>query len=349
MPQSQPRQHWVSIHHLQHVVDSGETAGLDGDALLRLLGMSRPQLDDAEATIPVRLLEAALESLLRASPKSSPDQPFGLRLAAETQPAAFGVLGLLSQSSSRLAEVLKLLVRYNGLLSDIGHFSLQPAPGRLHIVWECRAGSPLFRRHAREYVLGCLVVLGRLLLPAQTRFPLAVRFPHKPPSTLTHRREYQDVLRCPVHFEQPDTAVTIDNRLLATPLRHGDPALLRALEAHADELLQRRRRHQPLSGEVSRLITAMLGECKVTMPELARQLGLSNRSLQRRLHAENTGFQELLDRARLARARELLHDRNLPLDLLAAHIGLQSRQTLIRWFHRHTGQTPGQYREVIRP
>lgn len=341
MPRNEPPQHWVSIHHLQHFVSSSETAGLNGDDLLRLLGMSRPQLNNAEATIPLRLLETMLESLVSAAP----DRPLGLRLAAETQPATFGVLGFLTQSASRLADVLKLLVRYNGLLSDIGHFSLQPAPGRLHIIWECRTGSPLFRRHTHEYVLGCLVVLGRLLLPAQARFPLAVTFPHRPPSALIHRQEYQNVLRCPVHFEQPRAAVTIDNQLLAMPLRHGDPAILRALEIHADELLQRRRHNPPLSGEVTRLITTMLGESKVSMPELARQLGVSNRNLQRRLRAENTCFQELLDYARLARTRELLLDRDLPLDLLAAHVGLQSRQTLIRWFRRHTGQTPGQYRE----
>lgn len=344
MSRDQPPQHWVSIHHLQHFVDYGKAAGLSGDDLAVGLDAWRTPVRDTEATIPLSLLETMLEGLVSAAP----EQPLGLRLAAATQPATFGVLGFLTQSSPRLADVLELLVRYNGLLSDIGHFSLRPAPGRLHLVWECRAGNSLFRRHAREYVLACLVVLGRLLLPAQTRFPLAVTFPHGAPGGRAHRQEYHDVLHCPVHFGQPDAAIIIDNRLLTTPLRHSDPAILHALQTHADQLLQRRRQNRPLSSDVLRLISAMLGESKVSMPELAHQLGISNRSLQRRLRAENTSFQQLLDQARLARTRELLHDRQLPLELLAARVGLQSRQTLIRWFHRHTGQTPGEYREATR-
>lgn len=343
MSQNDPPHNWVSIRHLQHFLARGEVAGLDGTRLLDALGVSRPQLDDAEATLPVSALEPVLESLTG----DAPDRPIGLLLAADVQPATFGALGFLTQSSPRLANVLELLVRYNGLLSDIGHFSLQSSPGRMHLHWECRAGGPLFRRHAREYVLASVVILARTLLPTGSDFPLAVSFPHAPPAPRRGRQAYQDLFRCPVYFERPGTTLSVAHRLLGQPLRHGDPAIRRALEQHADALLQRRRQHRPLADEVSRLITAMLGEHDPSVREIAHQLGLSERSLHRKLRAEGSGFRALLDEARLVRARALLRHSNQPLEVLATRLGLQSRQSLIRWFRQRTGVTPGQFRKEL--
>lgn len=341
MPSGDARKHWVSMHHLKHFLAHGEAVGLDSGALLEALGVSSGQLDDAEATLAVTALEPLLEQLTAASP----DQPIGLLLASDIQPATFGVLGLLTQSSPRFAEVLELLVRYNGLLSDIGRVSLVPAPGRMSVRWDCHAGGPLFRRHAREYVLASLVTLARTLLPARADFPLMVTFPHAAPRRRSERADYQKLFRCPVYFDRPDAEIVVPATLLDQPLRHGDPAIRHALERHADELLRRRRRPAPLGGDVRRLLSAMLGEQDPSATEIAHQLGLSERSLHRRLNAENTSFQALLDEVRLARARALLRDSDEPLDEVAMRLGLQSRQSLIRWFRRHTGLTPGQYRK----
>lgn len=343
MPSGDARKHWVSIHHLKHFLGHGDSVGLDRGALLEALGISSGQLDDAEATLAVTALEPLLEQLTAASP----DQPIGLRLASDIQPATFGVLGLLTQSSPRFADVLELLVRYNGLLSDIGQVSLKPAPGRMVIRWECQAGGPLFRRHAREYVLASLVTLGRALLPTRAEFPLMVTFPHSAPRRRSERADYQTLFRCPVYFDRPSAGIVVPATLLDRPLRHGDPAIRHALERHADELLRRRRRPAPLGGDVRRLLNAMLGEQDPSATEIAHQLGLSERSLHRRLSLENTSFQALLDEVRLIRARTLLRDSNEPLDELAVHLGLQSRQSMIRWFRRLTGLTPGQYRKEV--
>ncbi|HCE41295.1 MAG: hypothetical protein CL549_10365 [Alcanivorax sp.] len=341
MPSGDAIKHWVSIRHLKHFLAHGDAVGLDSGALLKHLGISAAQLDDPEATLAVTTLEPLLEQLTAASP----DHPIGLLLARDIQPATFGVLGLLTQSSPRFADVLELLVRYNGLLSDIGQVSLVPAPGRMAIRWECRAGSPRFRRHAREYVLASLVTLARALLPVHSDFPLMVSFPHPAPCRRAERTKYQDLFRCPVYFERPSAGIVVRAALLDQPLRHGDPAIRHALERHADELLRHRHQPAPLSGEVRRLLTAMLGEQDPSAIEIAHQLGLSERSLHRRLSAEGSSFQALLDAVRLARARVLLHESNAPLDEVAMYLGLQSRQSLIRWFRRHTGLTPGRYRK----
>lgn len=335
---------WISIRHLRHFLTHGEAAGLESNALLQALGLSRSQLDDPEATLPV----AALEPVLADLSSAFPEQPLGLQLAQDVQPATFGVLGLLTQSAPRFADILDLLVRYNGLLSSMGRFSLEHAPGRVKIHWECRAGGLLFRHHAREYVLGSLLVLGHALVPTQTGFPLAVHFPHAPPDDPRIRHRYQSFFGCPVHFDQVETALIADSRILKLSMRHGDPALRRTLEPHADELLRHRHHRRSLTEDVVRLIDTMLDHHDPSATEVSRQLGVSERTLHRKLKHEDTRFRDLLDDVRLNRARTLLRENGASLETLAARVGLQSRQSLIRWFRRRTGMTPGQYRKEYR-
>ncbi|ARB44785.1 AraC family transcriptional regulator [Alloalcanivorax xenomutans] len=343
MAKQPPFNEWISIRHLQHFLARGQTAGLEGHDLLKTLGLSRSQLDDSEAALPV----AALEPVLAYLARTFPDTPFGLHLARDVQPATFGVLGFLTQSAPRFADVLNLLVRYNGLLSSIGLFSLEHRPGQVYIRWACRSGGPLFRRHAQEYVLGSLVVLGRALLPSSIDFPITVHFSHAAPKTRKGRHQYHELFECPVHFEQPDASLIADSRLLNLPLRHSDPALSKALEPHANTLLRQRRRRNSRSDEVSRLINTLLNDHTPSVAEIAQQLSVSERTLHRELRHEGTRFRDVLDRVRFERARTLLRESNAPLDTLAARIGLQSRQSFIRWFRQHTGTTPDQYRKGL--
>ncbi|WP_394356140.1 helix-turn-helix transcriptional regulator [Alloalcanivorax balearicus] len=80
---------------------------------------------------------------------------------------------------------------------------------------------------------------------------------------------------------------------------------------------------------------------------MAQQLSVSERTLHRELSHEGTRFRDVLDGVRFERARTLLRESNAPLDTLAARIGLQSRQSFIRWFRQHTGTTPDRYRKGL--
>src|SRR3546814_17622906 len=94
-------------------------------------------------------------------------------LAADIQPATFGVLGYISQSCATFSDVLDAVSSYRGLLSNIGANAIQYEPGSVMLNWRCLAGSTVFPRQASEYVTGVLVSLLRLLLPGTAPFPHA--------------------------------------------------------------------------------------------------------------------------------------------------------------------------------
>jgi AraC-like DNA-binding protein len=80
------------------------------------------------------------------------------------------------------------------------------------------------------------------------------------------------------------------------------------------------------------------------MDEVARDLGLSTRSLQRALADWGTTFSEERDRARVLQAQELLRDPETKLDAVAAAVGCGDRRSLNRLFRRVTGESPAEFR-----
>ena len=336
---------WVSTRHLQHMMRQAEAAGVPAATLLAATGLSRISLADVDGTIPMSAIEADI-STLDQYPASV---MAGLQLAREIQPASFGALGLLLQSCTTLADALEAVVRFNGLLSNIGTTTLAFAPGIVEVRWECAAGSPAFRRHASEYVLGAFVMLARLLLPATTDLPRAVQFAHAQPTGTDARRDYFSFFRCPVYFEHHCNAVVIPVDLLKARLPHGDTALKALLEQHTLDLLHARNRPEALQDDIRRLITIMMPSGIPTRDAVATQLGISTRSLHRHLQESGTGFRDILDEVRLQTARQQLREQSDTISDISERLGFSSPQAFLRFFKQNTGVTPGEFRKQEQP
>jgi AraC-like DNA-binding protein len=288
----------------------------------------------------------ALEALLAALERRHADAPLGLHLAADLQPAVFGALGHLLQSCSTFADLLETVVRFNGLLSNIGHTALAFGPGTVEIAWTCAAGGPAFRRHASDYVLGAFAVMARLLLPEQRDLLLAVQLAHPAPVPARLAAQYSDFFRAPVYFDRPQCALVVAADALRQRLPHGDALVRELLERHTLALLRQRTQPPSLPDRVRQLLPALLADGLPDRAAVAAQLGLSERSLHRHLQAEGTSFRALLDEVREALARQRLRADAAPLGEIALGLGFSTPQAFLRWFRARTGTTPGEFRRA---
>lgn len=337
---------WISARHVRHVLARGEALGIDMEPVLAAGGLSRADLADPDAAVPMAAVEAMLNAWISADGDPLP----GLRLAGSVQPPTFGALGLVFQSCATLADALQTVIRFNGLLSSFGETRLEFAPGTVRVCWRGAAGGEQFRRQAAEYVLGVFVTVARLLLEDSDRELLrAVEFRHAAPANAALLREYFAVFSAPVHFDRPDTALVLPADALKRPLRHGDAVLKALLEQQADSLLRRRPQPGSLPTAVRTLVAAMLPDGLPAKETVAAQLGLSGKTLQRRLEEAGTTFQTLLDAVRLDEARRLLADSALPLTELPDRLGFATYPAFVRWFKRLAGQTPGACRDALLP
>ena len=78
--------------------------------------------------------------------------------------------------------------------------------------------------------------------------------------------------------------------------------------------------------------------------EIARQLGVSRRTLSRRLAAEGQSFGEILDSLRFELAKRYLHEQDLPFSEISWLLGYRETAALNHAFKRWSGKTPTQAR-----
>jgi AraC-like DNA-binding protein len=357
---------WVSVRHLQRLATSGTTLGLGMDDLLSQAGLRPEQLRHPDGMVPL----AAVETLLSALQHQDGELPLGLVGANDIQPATLGALGHLLQACTTFGDMLEVIMRYRGTLSNIGHLWISHAPGLLTLHWDCLAGSPLFRRLASEYVLGSVAVMTRLLVASQTAQagaqagaysgapptghpsalgqPVSVQFRHPKPVQAERARAYFDFFACPVHFDQDTVAISFPATLLSMRLPFGDTVLKGLLEQHARHLLDQRQSQSTVLDDVRRLTRALLQQGQASKEAVAQQLGMSPRSLHRHLQAANTSYREVVDTLRLEQACQHLRDSTASMADLADQLGFCSRQAFMRWFRQQQGITPSQYRQRVR-
>ena len=83
-----------------------------------------------------------------------------------------------------------------------------------------------------------------------------------------------------------------------------------------------------------------------TLEEISQRLNMTTRTLRRKLEEEGTHFKALLEEAKRRDAIQLLDDRNLEIQRIAALLGYQDPANFTRAFRQWTGQTPSQYRDT---
>lgn len=332
---------WISVRHLQHMIVKGSLSGRRVEAILEEAGVDKGNLADVDGSVPL----SVVEMMLQAVSARFNDPLLGLHLASDIQPAAFGAIGLIAQTCATFGEVLDVVVRFNGLLSNIGNTSLRHGPGTVEICWQCTVGGELFRRVASEYVLGALVVMARLLLSEKPDILLSANFCHARPNDTDLVREYFSFFQCPVHFDKPIASLVVPASFLNIPMRHGDTFTKEVLEQHARQLMSQRENRRSLTENVRRLVSAMWIDGPPSKEQVAAQLGISGRSLHRRLKEEGSGFQEILSDLRFQDTCQQLRETSLPVTAIAEQIGFHSQQAFMRWFKQKTGITPGNYRK----
>ena len=147
-----------------------------------------------------------------------------------------------------------------------------------------------------------------------------------------------------MHFEAPATSLRFSGRTLATRTRLGDAGLSAYLLAQLDDL-HAEQSERSVVLRVRAAVADTLCDGVPSKTDIARRLGMSERTLHRRLAEHDETFQAVVDQVRLDVARSLLTDGNRPLGEVAYFTGFSAQSGFTRAFKRWTGQTPLAYRQ----
>ncbi len=330
----------ASVILLRPVVAAAIRDGVPPAPLLAALGVDAATLADRDATVEgSRVLAAWTECAARTG-----DLHFGLHVGERLTPGDYEVIDYLGLSSSCFRETIERVCRYYRILSDHVEVVLERHGDVSRLVLRPRVGPPEAWRHAWECFFAGSVGHARRAFGADWA-PVSVELMHAAPDD---GREHARIFRAPVRFGQPVNALSITSADAERPLPTADPVLGRLLTGYAEEVIAQ----IPVTDElVGRARAALLDELRGGEPsvaQLARRLGTSRRTLQRRLGEAGTSHLKLVDECRHQLARHYLGDVNLSLGEIGYLLGFAQPNAFHRAFRRWTGQTPAAFRAALR-
>ena len=171
--------------------------------------------------------------------------------------------------------------------------------------------------------------------------PTAIFFEHAAPADT---RPYRIVFRCPVYFEQSLNGIEFPATELTKPLRRSDPGLFAILDRHVGTMHEST--PASLTSQVQRFIQNRIEDGAVRIDGAAVHLDMKRHLLQRRLKAEGTSFQKLLDDVRFDLGCRYLRDSSMSVADVASLLGYAETAVFTRAFSRRSGVTPKAWRRV---
>ena len=316
------------------VLAAAERQGVARAALLAQAGIAPEELTAERWPID------HITRLWRAAVHCTQDAGFGLKAGAGVGPASFNVVSYLLQSAPTLRAALALVQKYQRLISDGGRFQTITGPEACWVVYHPRQGALAFSPHQIESVLAAVVVFARWVTGSALR-PQRVQLSQARIGPLAG---YREVFQCPVDFEQAFSGVLLANAQLDAPLPQANAQLAQAHQQQAAARLAALSRQDGLEQTLRMWIASQLQGQAPARAQAARALGLSERTLARRMRAEGLSYSALLDGVRRDAALQAVAQTTRALSDIALALGYAEPSVFTRAFRRWTGATPGQWR-----
>ncbi len=274
-----------------------------------------------------------------------------LAIAEATPAGAFGVVEYVCRSAPTLGEALRRWVRYLNLLDDAVEVGLvyEGDFGYLRVLVESEAPAP-----ASHELCFALVVSHARRLCAMPFRATSVEFAHRAPLAKGENRtshdeaSYRRWFDARVMFGAARTQLVMSRSVLDGRLATADPGLSEILGRYAEgELVARERDAPPLTAQLRRILREALRNDDAQIEPIAKRLGLTPRSLQRRLREEGTSLQNLREEVRRELADGYLRG-ELSIAEISFLLGFSEPSAFFRAFKRWTGLTPLESRERLR-
>jgi AraC-like DNA-binding protein len=329
----------VSIVVVRAFVEVVEQAGVTRDRLLAGTGVSSGQLDASDARIDYAVFA---EVQLRALDLTG-DEALGLHVGERATEAAFDLLAHLIVHAPTLRDGIELVLQFQAVFSDDSTISLVEKDDAASLRFRFpRTKVRADRMHAELAMTGLL----RLVRTFAPNTPVrAVSFEHARPE---HHRECTRVFGGAERYHRPFTGIEFDRKVLDRPGMYHHPELFQVLRSQAERALARVTRGV---GQADRLRQYFLSHppsaATADMEVVARELGMSVRSLRRRLTEEGASYKAIVEESLVTVARRMLADSRRSIQETAHAMGFSDPTAFHRAFKRWTGMTPMEYRESV--
>ena len=304
--------------------------GYETAALLSAAGVTAEQLEDPDGRVPCMGIPAVISHAMRTRPVKN----LGIKVAAETPIGAFQLLDYLIVTSENVGQGMRQLARYLRLSEAPFSVEIDDTEDPIRVTYlgiqdsftaEFEIALAIFHL-SREVESG--------LQPEYVSFTQA----------LDDVGEAEHLLGCPVRVQMPWLGLALSRQHWGLRLRRRDAALQSVLQRSAKEVAARIPDANDLGADLRRILISRMAQGGSNIESVARSMATSVRSLQRRLAAARTTYQNILDATRSEVAGQYLVDRTLSVSEVGYLLGYSEPAAFHRAFKRWHGSTPQEFR-----
>jgi AraC-like DNA-binding protein len=305
-------------------------------AVLRRAGLSQ----DLFSQTRVLLTTEELFALWRAIGDLSSDPAVGLRLGAETKPEHFDPIGLAALSTGTFGDAMRQIARHKPLSCPEEILSeIDGSEWKIRFRW-LLANDPE-PDILRDLCFAWLHSIARHGIGTRVD-PLRIECARP----CAYAKALEMHFECPVVFGARQDAIVFRASDADRPFITRNAELLAMLAPQLDEELQQRKGEETFADRVRTSIQRKLTGRRPKMLDIARELHLSSRTLQRRLQDSGSSFQQVLEEARHQLARHYLTNSALELNEAAYLLGYEDASSFVRAFRMWEGVPPAHWREA---
>lgn len=300
-------------------------------------GISLQELSNPDFLVDMEQHDAVVMNLIRLSKESDIAFTIGDRF----DPSEMGIAGYALLSSRNLRNAMNIWTQYSN--------SLIGSPLRLEVAEQGGSRWSVFitplTRHAelQRFYIEEFLISGLQLFQLLSSKPLSfhkISFAYAAPA---HKSTYQKWFNCPIRFDAPETVFNFKSPGLDTPVKTNNEELNFVVSQYCQNILQQ----VPRSGSIEPRLRSLFLTNSSKLPdqgEASKQLGVSHRTLHRRLQRNGRTYSKLKGDFRLDLARQYLDSGQLSQKEISHALGYASPSAFCRAFKGWTGQSPGEYR-----
>lgn len=317
--------------------------GVSLDGLNEKLGIQPPDLNDPFAGISLDTLDDML-CLFR---DESGNDSFFLELGAYIRFESLGVIGQVVATAGSSRQALEQFNEFKDIIHPYAEFQIRDEPDGHTVIayWGNKDNPRSTQARYEQMFMASIVTIGRFMHGGQYDV-VEASFRHTEPDFID---AYERIFDAPVLFGQEECHVKLSTRLFDKVLSGASPQFNQSFAEKAQVLLSRLPSDSSLAAEVVKAIESKIGYAVFSMQDVAKELNMTQRTLQRRLKEEDTSYAQLRDSVRFRFAEEYLRDPKMDMATIAANLGFSEPANFYAAFKRWQGMSPGEFRKKFLP